>query len=302
MNPGELKFVDDSNYQALQNAPNQAYPLLPNQNYSPVPNTIPMDGSISSRLMSTKMVRIRLASKCACNRSCSTPYYQINTIARIDDLNPANEGEAPLLEAELADPSCCPEPMRFEFIDAQTKQRYLTSKYADFWQKVTVCCGDNYYRIPDIIHSKMSTNEVCVTKCHDTRSFYRIFNYNQGAFYKIGFPYVESNDCCCCKPKTEVVKTGCCDCCKTVAVEKRMYADLFNMSNQSVGKYVKYFNEVGCCCCQTATLFFEIYFPQDANEMLRLGLIGQMIFMIEEKLNVWAVLPGSKDDLARFII
>ena len=306
MNSNELRPVDDSNYQALQNAPNQAYPLLPNQNYSPVPNTVPVDGSISARLMGAKIVRIRLASKCACNKSCSTPYYQINTVARVDDLNPVNEGEAPLLEAELADPSCCPEPMKFEYIDAQTKQRYCTSQYKDFGQKVTVCCGDNYYVIPDIIHSKMiNPGDACITNCYDSRSFYRTFNYGQGAYYKIGQPYVPSNDCdccCCCKPKTVVVKNPvCCDCCKVVPLEKRVYADIFNMSNQSVGKFVKYFNEVGCCCCQTTTLFFEVYFPQDANEMLRLGLIGQLIFLIQEGFNIWAFLPGSKDNLGMFI-
>ena len=59
------------------------------------------------------------------------------------------------------------------------------------------------------------------------------------------------------------------------------------------GKYVKFFEVTGCTCCQTPTLFFEIYFPSDANEMLKLALIGQLIFLLQVGPDVFGVLPGT---------
>ena len=112
----EMQFVDTNEQ-----------PLKPsdNQNYSPVPNYSPNDGSSSSRLINTRMVRIRYGTKLAIGKcSSEKPYYQINTITCIDDNNPQNENEGPLFEAELTIPSCCPQPPQLNINDAQSKQPF----------------------------------------------------------------------------------------------------------------------------------------------------------------------------------
>ena len=290
MTTGELHSVEGSNYQAFEPPANQNYVPVPN--YVPV-QTVPNDGSPSSRLINAKMVRIRISERCA-YYNYHKPIFHINTISMIDDLNPQNENEASLFDAEMFVP-CCPVPIRYNYIDAQTKQPFGASYYKDLGKQVGCCCG-KYFIFPDMIHSKLTEpNNMSTIKCYDSRSFYRTFEYEGRTYYKIGEPYVEP-ECCqnCCKsepkPKNEC---DCCSCCKTPQVVKRIYVDIYNTSNQCVGKYVRFFDITGCCCCQTSTLFFEIYFPPDANEMLKLALIGQMLFILEVGPNIFGVLPGN---------
>ena len=111
------------------------------------------------------------------------------------------------------------------------------------------------------------------------------------------------NCCCCCcvSQDAKVQNEPCCCCKKEVPRQKRIYADIFNMSGHSVGKYVEYFNQTGCCCCVTKTSFFEVYFPSDANELLKLALIGHLLLLIQFGTDIFATLPGSNDNLALFV-
>jgi len=302
MATGELHSVEGTNYQSFQTAPNQNY--VPVANYVPV-QTAPNDGSPSSKLINTRMVRIRFAVKCDCPLfNYSEPYYQINTISRIDDLNPQNENELSLLDAEVHVPLCCPEPSKFNYTDPQTKQPFATSQCATFDRKAG-CLWDRYTIFSDIVHTKLSEpNNISTIKCYDSRSFYRTFEYNGNTFYRIGEPYVESgccqNCCCCCcccdcKEVQTTKKEGCCNCCKAPLAIKRTFVDIFNMSNQCVGKFVRFYDEYGCCCCEKKTLFYEVYFPADANEMLKLALIGQLLFLIQFGPHIFGVLPGMSN-------
>jgi hypothetical protein len=73
------------------------------------------------------------------------------------------------------------------------------------------------------------------------------------------------------------------------------------MSDQIVGKFAEYFDESGCCCCETSKLFYEIYFPPDANEMVRLTLIGQIIFFVKLGITgTFGILPGNRNGVERF--
>ena len=129
-------------------------------------------------------------------------------------------------------------------------------------------------------------------------------NVRQGpgtGYYKIGKPYVEPpccDSCCKCQP-TQSTK---CVCCPKVEIVKRIYMDIFNMFDQRVGKFVSFHDVNGCCCCETHNEFYEIYFPADANLMLRLALIGQMIFFFHFGTNLFGSLPGSSDDIGQFIV
>ena len=73
------------------------------------------------------------------------------------------------------------------------------------------------------------------------------------------------------------------------------------MANQVVGKFAEYYDSSGCCCCLTKTLFHEIYFPPDSNEMLRLSLISQVIFFLHFHQKIFGTLPGTKDNIVQFI-
>lgn len=73
------------------------------------------------------------------------------------------------------------------------------------------------------------------------------------------------------------------------------------MADQNVGKFVKYINILGFCCPQIE-MFYEIYFPPDANEQIRLALIGQILFFIKLNKNIFGYLPGSNYNIEQFII
>ena len=284
----EMRFVDNTN---------------DGQNYSPVPN-YSNDGS---KLGSTRMVRIRLDRKCALSE-CRTdkPYFQINSISAIDDLNPQKENELRFFDAELAIPRCCPQPPQFNFLDAQTKQPYSLCRFDGFpiEHYACLCCGERYTEFPNMISNKIGNEmDTSVTKCYDSRSFYRTFEYQGRPYYKIGHPYVKDDKCyccCCCPKKVEIEKdNSCCGCCKKDKV-KRVYVNIFNMSNQVVGQYVFYFDKTGCCCCVKTTEFAEVYFPSDANELLKISLIGHLLFLLTVGTDIFFTLPGRKEDFASF--
>ena len=278
----EMRFVDSSNE---------------DQNYSPVPSSSPSDGKLGG----VRMVRIRLDRKCAPSE-CRTdkPYFQINSISAIDDNNPQNENEVRLFDAELAIPRCCPQPPQFNFFDTQSRQPYSLCRFDGFPinHYACCCCGERYEEFPNMITNLLSNAmDTSTTKCYDSRSFYRTFEYQGKAYYKIGHPYVKDDSCCCCKKKIEVANNPCCSCCKKTEKVTRLYVDIFNMSDQVVGQYVHFFDTSGCCCCVKATEFAEVYFPSDANELLKIALVGHLLFLLAIGTDIFVTLPGKKEDL-----
>ena len=163
-NENEMQFVDTNNQ-----------PLQPsdNQNYSPVPNYSPNDGSSSSRLINTRMVRIRYGTKCVVSEcNSSKPFYQVNTISAIDDNNPQNENEGPLFEAELTIPFCCPQPPQFNITDAQSKQPYAHCRFDGPPIEHYACCcfGEYYLELPNMTSYKIGNEiDISVTKCYDIK-------------------------------------------------------------------------------------------------------------------------------------
>ena len=100
--------------------------------------------------------------------------------------------------------------------------------------------------------------------------------------------------CCCCEEKKEGIVEE--------IIDKRLYINIFNMSDQSVGKFA-YLFEKGCCCASDK-LFYEIYFPPDANEMVRLALIAQIIFFYKFRLTgnkAFLSLPGNRENIEQFM-
>ena len=131
-NDNEMHFIDESNEQTIQTS----------NNYSPVPSDVPNDGSTASKLANAKMVRIRMSTKCSVpDVTWKKPYYQINAISTIDDNNPKNENEVPILEAEKTSRRFCSGPTEFTFYDANSKQPYSTSRYnGDIIKAKFNCC------------------------------------------------------------------------------------------------------------------------------------------------------------------
>ena len=297
----------------------------PRQNIIPltIPTSIP-GGDATSKLMSTKIVRIHLAEKCACVKGFKKFYYQVNTISRIDDMNRENENEIPLFDVEEK-PTCdfcpifCPPIIKYEFTDVNTKDLFSISETRAGNKLVRVCCRNNYYELPEIFSFKPSNlNDVGIIRRYDTRAFYRTYEYLAQPYYKIGEPYVEKEvkctcancissipcfACCNCCNDEPVEEEPCCTCCTSspVDLDKRIFIDIYNMVNQVVGKFAEYYDTSGCCCCLTKTLFHEIYFPPDSNEMLRLSLISQVIFFHHFHQKIFGTLPGTKDNVVQFI-
>ena len=70
------------------------------------------------------------------------------------------------------------------------------------------------------------------------------------------------------------------------------------MSDQCVGQYVFFFDQP--CCCSTIESFAEVYFPSDANELLKVALVGHLLYILTIGLNIFYFLPGKKEDLPSF--
>ena len=311
---------------------------------------------LSARLMNTKIVRIHPGSICACVTGYKKIIFNINTISRVDDREPANENETPLfyVEEKLSCSFCCfgrckPFEITFEIFDAITKELFSTSTINQFDKRIDICCGDKYTIYAPICNFKANNpGDMSIVSRYDSRSFYRTYDHLGQSHYKIGQPYIEKEKkccdecslycfcsympiigCCiiCCKceksnnppPKTSGCKcdcSGCCDCCCCCCcccqekiegkveeiIDKRIYIDIFNMLDQSVGKFA-YLFEKGICC-QSDKLFYEIYFPPDATEMVRLALIAQIIFFFKFRVtgnNAFISLPGSRNNIEQFM-
>ena len=162
--------------------------------------------------------------------------------------------------------------------------------------------------LPPIDNYKANdTNNKSNISRYDTRSFYRTYDYMGQSYYKIGKPYVPpetscSIDCCCCC-KRKKKKDGFCDChcgsCDDEITDKRIYIDIFNMQDQMVGKFAMYVDP-GSCCCSKSEFFYEVYFPPDANELLRLALIAQILFFVKLNDFYFGSLPGSSDGIEQY--
>ena len=290
------------------------------------PVSYPNDGSITSRLMQTKILRLHPGTQYDCLSGKNKLVFNISTLARRDDLNPVNENETPLLYAEeKVECSCCfscpTSLIKFELFDSNTRGLFSVSEIREEEVRINKCCGEAYVIYPNIYNFKaINTNDQSIIQRYDSRSFYRTYDYLGYNYYKIGRPYVQRSMtcaeccaslpcCCCCKPHSpeQVSTDSCCCCCcccgkkVTVIDDKRSYIDIFNMSDQIVGKFAEYYNESGCCCCENNTLFYEIYFPPDANEMVRLTLIGQIIFFVKLGITgTFEILPGNRNGIERF--
>ena len=293
--------------------------------------SFPPSNGLSARLMNAKIVRIHPGTMCACVRNNTKIIFSINTISRIDNIEPANENETPLFYVEEDLPchfcccggDCCSTfSIKFNIFDANTKELFSQSSINSLDRIVDQCCKDNYISYASIYNTKFSTGEVSTIDRHDSRSLYRTYEISGQSYYKIGEPYVEVETPCCeecslycfcsnipfisCFMKCCKCKPGCCTCnCQDIKeeeVDKRRYIDIFNMQNQPVGKFA-YLFEKGVCC-QKDKNFYEIYFPPDANEMLRLALIGQIIFFVKFKdiaMTAFATLTGSNENIEQFM-
>lgn len=291
-----------------------------------------LEKEITSRLMNTKIVRIRPGTICACNKGFKKLIFNINTISKRDDQDPNNENETPLLYAEefifcscLCFGSCSPEHTAFHLYAPNTKKLYSMCNLTDVWEKIEECCEEPYYKLPSIHNMKPSNGkDESLIKRYDTRSVYRTYDYLGQSHYKIGKPYVKEKEpgcceaflytlsslpccfcfkICICNHKEKLLNlNGCCCCCRDefgVIDDKRTYIDIFNMNDESVGKFALYFRKG--ILCQNDELFYEIYFPPDANDMIRLALISQILFFHKSGGGYFGTLPGSRDNLEQFI-
>ena len=277
----------------------------------PIQTTSGEINDISSRLMTSKIIRIHPLSSDCC-KGCNQISLAINVISRIDDENPTNENETPLFRVEENTSCCrsCTNCFKFHFYahDSNNESVLYVSEIKDKIKIInSCCCCDFYYELPDIFNYKANDSKTqSIINRHDSRAIYRTYEYLGQAYFKIGKPYEEKeNNCCCCskvddtqanlKDNDTQEKKGCCE-----SYIERSYIDIFNMSDQLEGKFA-FCNEKNKCCSKT---FFEIYFPPEANELIRISLISQCIFLFKtssfQREMFFAYLPGTKPELIKF--
>ena len=162
--------------------------------------------------------------------------------------------------------------------------------------------------VTDILNYKANDSKTqSIINRHDSRAIYITYEYLGQAYFKIGKPYEEKeNNCCCCCSKVDDTqanlkdndtqeKKGFCE-----SYIERSYIDIFNMNDQLEGKFA-YCNEKNKPFAKT---FFEIYFPPEANELIRISLISQCIFLFKiqsfQREMFFAYLPGTKPELIKF--
>ena len=333
MQTDKLTLAENNNNIMMGNQVVNSQMNLDSKSNENMPMPIPMDGAITSRLLNTKIVRIYQGTACACVNGCKKLVFNVNTISRRDDQDRRNENELPLfyVEEEVVCQFLCidcnPSSITFSFHDANTNALYSKSTIPQLPTKIDSCCDDTYYILKDIDNYKMSaTFDKSNIRRYDTRSVYRTYDYMGQSYYKIGQPYIPKEisccrsclncitciPCCCCfslclcddeKKGCDCCCCCCCCCGDTVQVydDKRLYIDIYNMNDVPVGKFAHYY-EKGCCCCKSPEDFYEVYFPPDSNEMLRLALIAQIIFLVQtRRLHYFTLLPGSHDNLDQFI-
>lgn len=331
-----LRLAENKNNE--QNEKNVEFPEnnINNPNYETIPmggmgaNTIPTDGIVTSRLMNTKIVRIYPGTVCAFTTGCKKLMFNVTTISKRDDNDRRNENELPLFDVIEKLPchclwiNCAKEIITFEYFDPNNPNVvFAKSNIINRVTKVDNCCDDTYYILPNILTDRVSNgvyNSSTIMR-HDTRSHYRTYEIMGQSYYKIGNPYVPKEiscirglcncitciPCCCCFKlcicNDEPCRCCCCCCCCTEIPEiyddKRTYIDIYNMDDQPVGKFARYMEPSGCC--KSGALFYEVYFPPDANEILRLSLITQIIFFIKLRISFFGILPGSRINLEQFI-
>ena len=281
----------------------------------PIQTTSGEINDISSRLMTSKIIRIHPLSSDCC-KGCDQISLAINVISRIDDENPTNENETPLFRVEENTSCCrsCTNCFKFHFYahDSNNESVLYVSEIKD---KINIinnsCCCETYYELPDIFNYKANDSKTqSIINRYDSRTIYRTYEYLGQAYFKIGKPYEEKeNNCCCCSKVDDTQANLCCcskvddtqekkGCCESYI--ERSYIDIFNMSDQLEGKFA-FCNEKNKCCSKT---FFEIYFPPEANEMIRISFISQCIFLFRfpgtRREEFFESLPGSDSDLTKF--
>ena len=283
--------------------------LVKKQNFTSALTNSPL----TSRLMNTNIVRIHSDTVCACVPGYKKIIFNINSISRVDDLNRGNENEVPLFYAEekldcgfCCFSSCATPKITFELFDPNTKGLFSKSEIIGLDTRVAECCRDSYFRLQSIFNSKMG--DMSAVNRYDTRTFYRTYDYLGQSFYKIGWPYIEKEPSCCedCSLSCIFSSLPCCCCCMCLAEccdykkgdsidDIRKYVDIFNMNDQSVGKFALYYEKQFC----NETKFYEIYFPPDSNEMIRLALIAQIIFLVKLGNPIFWTLPGSRNNVEK---
>ena len=286
------------------------------QTYSQVP--LNFGGQdISSRLMNTNIVRIYPKTV---KEFCKDPkhLFDINTIDRRDDFNKEKENELPLLHIEEVLDYCCgcclisSSKNIFMIKNPNTGELFGECSKDKAGTRTDFCCDPNYTILPSInVHKNNNPVDIGTIERYDTRSVYRTYKHGVDR-YKIGHPYVKVEEscscCCCCQPKAPSVEPSgeCCACCCCCCGEEvkvyddhRQYIDIFDMADQKVGKFAKYHDVVESCCHSEEKFFYEIYFPKDADEMLRLALISQVIFFYMLG-GFWNTLPGNREGVELF--
>ena len=250
----------------------------------PFQNNINYTNEILNRINKTPFFRIVFEPKKVCDNST---YISVYTLSTIDDNNPSNENQNFLFKAITKIDSCkCQD---FE-IKCYTGPHFnLANNYfCTFRIKKENCqntCGPDLTLNPMIfsiagnkLEINQETNEKCygridrfVNTCNDI-SIRKFFSHENNFIYQIGKPFKYEckknceKTCSCEKCTCDKCCEDSCECC----VRKRY---LFKVILDNTLNQCGEFNYVSSeQCCKEG--FYEIKFPNDANVLMKLLLLG----------------------------
>ena len=250
----------------------------------PFQNNINYTNEILNRINKTPFFRIVFEPKKVCDNST---YISVYTLSTIDDNNPSNENQNFLFKA-FTKLDCC-NCQDFE-IKCYTGPHFnLANNYfCTFRIKKENCqntCGPDLTLNPmifSIAGNKLEINQETNEKCYgridrlvntwNGISIRKFFSHENNFIYQIGKPFKYEckknceKTCSCEKCTCDKCCEDSCECC----VRKRY---LFKVILDNTLNQCGEFNYVSSeQCCKEG--FYEIKFPNDANVLMKLLLLG----------------------------
>jgi len=260
----------------------------------PFQNNINYTNEILNRINKSPYFRIIFEPKKCCDNSI---YISVYTLSLIDDSNPSNEEQNFLFKAFIKFDSCnCQD---FEIRCYTGPHFNLANDYfCSFKIKKEDCCilincSSDITLKPmtfTIAGNKLEINQETTENCYGSierlantctgfniRKFY---SYNENLFkYQIGIPYqceCESKFCNCencscekCSFDKCCEKKPCENCCECCVRKRYLFKIILDNNLNQCGEF--YYISPDQCCKDG---FYEIRFPNDANVLMKLLLLG----------------------------
>ena len=263
----------------------------------PFQNNVNYTNEVLNRINNSPLFRVIFEPKKCCDNSI---YISVYTLSLIDDINPSNENQNFLFKAFIKFECCgCQD---FEVRCYTGPHFNLANDYfCSFRIKKQDCCNLNNCAVDialnpmtlSIAGNKLEINQETtesygridrlVNTCTSI-NIRKIFSFDENLFkYQIGIPFececkicncekCSFEKCCSCKKcscEKCCEKNPCENCCKCYVKKRYLFKEILDNNLNLCGEFF-YISPDQCC----KDGFYEIRFPNDANVLMKLLLLG----------------------------